>query len=116
MKKERARKIKLEKDYNPMKPFEQQDTKEERKIQYVGTYDKRYVNIMNDWKDNLTRKHKARARSLELLKNYVIYYYTVISYLSYYRIFLNKTSKNSSFTISKKKLQFQLKTIIYSLL
>jgi len=63
--------LKEAKDFNTSRPFLQQDEKELMEIQKTITYDVRYLKIMNDWKENLKRKHKARARSLEILQNFV---------------------------------------------
>jgi len=72
--KAQEKKNKLAKDFNPGRPFDQQDYKEQLDIQRTKTFDVRYLRIMNDWKDNLKRKHAARGRSRELLDNFVSKY------------------------------------------
>jgi len=71
MKKERDVRKKKELEFNDSTPFRIQDREELFDIQRKFSWDKRYLKIMHDWKDNLRKKHSKKERSEALLDDYV---------------------------------------------
>lgn len=57
--------------YFPAEDLEDQDKREIMDFEKRVVFDKNYIRVMEDWQLNLERSRKAKARTKQLLEEYV---------------------------------------------